>query len=87
MIVTPIPRRVEIASPDAHATATSSLLLDPVSSRGDRKPFGHHGSTKIAPGNQTGGKQAIILIYILGAAIGGTSGEQLRHAIARRPAA
>lgn len=38
-------------------------------------------------GNETRGQQAIVLIYIFGTAISRTGGEQLCHAVARRPAA
>ncbi len=87
MVVAPVTRRIEIARPDAQTITASGALLDPIPPRSDREPFGHHGSTKIVAGNQTGGELAIVLIDIFGPAIGGTSGEQLHHTIARCPAA
>lgn len=87
MIVAPIARGIEVTGPDAQAVATGGRLLDPVSSRGDGKSFGHHGRTEIATGNQAGGQQATIAVHVFRAAIGGTGGKQLRHAVASRPAA
>lgn len=83
MIVTPVTRRLEIARPDTEPSAAGGRLLDLVPPRGDRQSFSHHGSTKIAAGNLTGGQQAIILVHVFRAAIGGTGQKQLRQAVAR----
>lgn len=87
MIVAPIPWRIKIARPDAKPITAGSSLLNPVSPRGDSKAFGHQGRAKITPSDQTDGEQAIILIDIFRATVGRTGGQQLRHAIARYPAA
>ena len=87
MIVTPVTRCLKVARPDAQAITTGGGLLAPVSPGGDSEAFGHHGSTKIVAGNQASGQQAIVLIHVFGTAIGGTGGEQLHHAVARRQAA
>ncbi len=86
MIVAPVARRIEVTGPDAETITAGGGLLGPVSPRGDRKPLGHHGRAKIATGNQTGGQQAIVLVHILGSAVGQTGSKQLCHPVARRPA-
>ena len=87
MIVAPVPRRIEVACPDAQAIPPGGSLLDPVPAGCNGKSLGDHGSTKIATGNQAGGQKPVILVDVFGAAIGRTGGEQLRHAVARGPAA
>lgn len=87
MILAPVTRRIEIAGPDAQPVATGGRLLDPVAPRSHRKSLGDHGRTEVVAGNQARGQQAIVLIHIFGAAVGRPPGEQLRHAVARSPAA
>lgn len=87
MVFAPIARRFEIARPDAQPIPTGGRFLDPVASRGDSQALGHHGAAKVAAGHNAGRQQPVILIGILRAAIGGAGGQQLRHAITRRPAA
>jgi hypothetical protein len=87
MVVAPITRCLEVAGPDAQAILAGGRLLDPVSTRSDCEPLGNHGSTKITTGNPATGQQPVELIDIFGAAIGGTVGQQLCHAVTRRATA
>jgi len=86
VIVAPVPRRIEIARPDAQPIATGGRFLDPVPPGSDRKTLCHQRGTQIAVGNPAGGQQAAILIDSFGAAIRRTRSKQLRHAVSRRSA-
>ena len=87
MVVPPGARRIEVAGPDAEAGSAGSGFLGPVAARGNGQPFGDNGGTKVAATDAAGGQKPVILIDILGAAIGRTGGQQFRHAIARGAAA
>lgn len=87
MIVAPVARCVEAAGPDAEATLAGRGFFGAVTARGDGQPLPHHGGAEVTTANQTRREQPIILIHILGAAIGRTGGKQLGHAVTRRPAA
>jgi hypothetical protein len=86
VIVAPVARRFKVAGPDAETITASGSLLLPISPGGDCKTFGDHRGAKITPRHLASGEQAVVLIDIFGAAIGWTGGQQLRHAITRRPA-
>ena len=87
MIVAPVARCVEAAGPDAEATLTGRGFFGAVAARRDGQSLPHHGGADVAAANKTRREQPIILIDILGAAIGRAGGKQLRHAVTRRPAA
>ena len=82
-----VPRRVEVARPDPQPIAPGGSLLGPVATGSNRESLADHRSTKIATGNQTGSQQPIVLVDIFGATIDRTGSEQMRHAVARSPAA
>jgi hypothetical protein len=83
MVVAPGAGRIEVAGPDAEAGIAGGGFLGPVAARGNGEAFGNHGGTEIATINAAGGEEPVILVDILGAAIGWTGGQQFRHAIVR----
>jgi len=82
MVAAPIAWRGEVSSPDPEPSLAGSGFFGPVAPRGDGKTLGHQGAADVAPVHQTGGKQALILIDILGAAIDGPGRQQLSHTVA-----
>lgn len=83
MVVAPSAGRIEVAGPDAEAGITGGGFLGPVAARGNGEAFRNHGGTEIAAIDAAGGEEPVILIDILGAALGRAGGQQFGHAVAR----
>jgi len=87
MVIPPLPGSVEITGPDAQPGAAREAFFCCIPAGGDGEPFGDHDAAQIAPVNDAGCEQSVILVDILRAAIGGTGGEERGHSVPGRPTA